>query len=188
MVKDSGATVRADRLRPLNIPRPLRVETDERGRPVAVGLGGRSRSARGVRGQGSVRVPRSIGVRTPQSGGVGDWLPLPLGEGCPEASGLSDGSERGEGVVPRRVEAVLDRWRIDDEWWRKEVSRMYYHVALEGGQLLTLYRDLTTGCWYGQTSATPLPAERAEPVSAPAFGLSSAATELRAATLARRAG
>ena len=55
------------------------------------------------------------------------------------------------------IDEVLDQWRIDDEWWRKTVSRMYFHVALEGGQLLTLFQDLTTGQWYGQTSATPTP-------------------------------
>jgi len=115
MVKDSGTTVRADRLRPLNTPRPLRVETDERGRPTAVGLASRA-------------------------------------------------------LTP--IEEVLDRWRIDDEWWRKEVSRSYFHVALEGGQLLTLFQDLTTGRWFGQTSATPLPGESAEPLLVSRFGAS----------------
>src|SRR5438477_12478251 len=105
MVKNSGTTVRADRLRPLNTPRPLRVVTDEHGRPVA------------VRGWGS---------------GVG---------------------ERGRTLIS--IQDVLDRWRIDDEWWRKPISRMYFHVALEGGQLLTLFQDLISGRWYGQISATP---------------------------------
>ncbi len=156
MVKDSGATVRADRLRPLNTPRPLHVEADERGRPVVVGLGGREA---GVRGQ------KDTGARRHGDTAKGDDLEL------------------------RRVEEILDRWRIDDEWWRKEVSRIYYHVALEGGQLLTLFRDLTTGHWYGQTSATPLPAEGAKPIGIQAFGLPSAAPELRIdSTSAWRAG
>lgn len=148
MVKDSGATVRADRLRPLNTPQPLRVETDGRGRPVGVWLGSRGRRQKDAetRGRGDTATREQ-----------GDAAASPL---C------------------LRVEEILDRWRIDDEWWRKEVSRMYYHVALEGGQLLTLYRDLITGRWYGQTSATPLPAERAEPVGAPAFGSPSPAPKL----------
>ena len=57
------------------------------------------------------------------------------------------------GVVP--IEAVRETWRIDDEWWRKEVSRMYYQVMLEGGQVVTLFRDLMTDDWYVQNSATP---------------------------------
>src|SRR5581483_4190616 len=36
MVAYPGATVCADRLRPLNRPRPIHVEADERGSPVAV--------------------------------------------------------------------------------------------------------------------------------------------------------
>ena len=103
MVKDSGTTVRADRLRPLNTPRPVRVETDERKRPVAVSLWGQRRAQRAS---------------------------IPIAE-------------------------IIDRWRIDDEWWRRAVSRMYFHVMLEGGQLLTLFQDLSTGRWYGQISATP---------------------------------
>lgn len=55
--------------------------------------------------------------------------------------------------APRRqaVKAIEDRWRIDDEWWRKEpVSRLYYEVVLESGQQLVLYKDLTTGEWHRQ--------------------------------------
>jgi hypothetical protein len=50
---------------------------------------------------------------------------------------------------------ILDRWRIDDEWWRQEISRLYYHVALEGGRLVTLFNDLIGGGWFLQTTATP---------------------------------
>ena len=125
MVAHSGATVRADRLRPLSLPRPIRVEVDDRG------------------------LPRDIG-------------------GVP-------------------VLEVIDRWRIDDEWWRQEISRMYFHVALGasfdrlrmsgsfgvspasyGGLragherrppaplLLTIFHDLIRGGWYVQEAATPL--------------------------------
>ena len=51
----------------------------------------------------------------------------------------------------RRVAAVLERWRIDDEWWRSQpVSRLYYTVLLEGGKRLDIFQDLTDGQWYGQ--------------------------------------
>jgi hypothetical protein len=60
------------------------------------------------------------------------------------------------------VAEILDRWRIDDEWWRKEISRLYYHVALEGGRLVTIFHDLVDGGWFIQTTATPR--RQAEPV------------------------
>jgi hypothetical protein len=50
------------------------------------------------------------------------------------------------------VKAVEDRWRIDDEWWRREpVSRVYYAVLLSSGQRTVIYKDLTAGGWYRQT-------------------------------------
>jgi protein ImuB len=50
------------------------------------------------------------------------------------------------------VEAVLDRWRVEDEWWRERpVSRMYYRVILEDGRVVDLYRGLGSGRWYRQS-------------------------------------
>ena len=84
MVTDTGATGGPGRVRYLNRPRPLRVEAEGDGRPVAVHL--------------------------------------PIGR-C-------------------AVEAVLERWRIDDEWWRpRPVSRLYYRLALADGRVVTVYRD-----------------------------------------------
>ncbi len=49
------------------------------------------------------------------------------------------------------VEAVLETWRIDDEWWRQRpVSRVYYSLLLQDGRTATVYRDLVTGSWYEQ--------------------------------------
>jgi hypothetical protein len=56
-------------------------------------------------------------------------------------------------LVP--VQEIADRWRIDDEWWRKEVSRMYFRVVLAGGRVLTVFQDLIAGDWFLQTTATP---------------------------------
>lgn len=50
----------------------------------------------------------------------------------------------------RRVQQIVDRWRIDDEWWRNEISRQYFVVELEGGKRLTLYHDLVTKQWFSQ--------------------------------------
>ena len=55
----------------------------------------------------------------------------------------------------REIEAVQDRWRIDDEWWRvPPVSRMYYELRLQGDRVITVYRDLNEtrpgGAWWLQ--------------------------------------
>lgn len=80
------------RLRPLDVPRPVRVDTDDEGRPVA----------------------------------------------------LHD-SRRTRAVV-----AIRETWRIDDEWWRRPISRLYFAVVLENGGAVTLYRDLGSGRWFLQ--------------------------------------
>ena len=51
----------------------------------------------------------------------------------------------------RKVSGIEDRWRIDDEWWRREpVSRLYYALRLDAGPRLVVYKDLVTGEWYRQ--------------------------------------
>ena len=94
----AASTARAlpkSELRPLNAPTPLRVQTDEQGRIVAIWRQGR--------------------------------------------------------LTPRSIEAIQDRWRIDDEWWREHpVSRMYYQVVLDDGTLLTMYHDLQGDAWFEQ--------------------------------------
>ena len=50
-----------------------------------------------------------------------------------------------------RVETVEDVWRVDDGWWRPSpVARTYFRVLLEGGLVLTLYRDDLEGTWWAQ--------------------------------------
>ncbi len=51
----------------------------------------------------------------------------------------------------REVTSIRESWRIDDEWWRMTISRVYYAVVLDEERLATLYRDLVTGDWYFQT-------------------------------------
>lgn len=80
------------RLRPLNQPRAVKVETDRGGLPRSVLLEGRR----------------------------------------------------------RRVEVIRETWRIDDEWWRRSVSRLYHEVVLEDGRLVTLYHDREDGSWHVQ--------------------------------------
>ena len=54
------------------------------------------------------------------------------------------------GRRPLRVTAIREEWRIDDEWWRRPVSRRYFTVILENGGTITLFLDLIEGRWYAQ--------------------------------------
>ena len=55
----------------------------------------------------------------------------------------------------RPVVAIRDRWRIDDEWWRTEISRQYFALELEGGARTTVFHDRVTGDWYAQQYTAP---------------------------------
>ena len=49
------------------------------------------------------------------------------------------------------VESVMDRWEVEDEWWRDQaISRMYYQLV-NGGRVVIVYRDLDGG-WYHQNA------------------------------------
>lgn len=50
----------------------------------------------------------------------------------------------------KRAISIQNAWRLDDEWWRREISRLYFDVELEGGMLLTIFHDLVSGLWYRQ--------------------------------------
>ena len=55
----------------------------------------------------------------------------------------------------REVAAIRDSWRIDDEWWRDEISRRYFAIELEGGAHVTVYHDLARDAWYVQPYEAP---------------------------------
>lgn len=48
------------------------------------------------------------------------------------------------------VEDVLEHWRVDDEWWRLPIVRLYFEVVLDGGKRAVLFEDLRTGEWFMQ--------------------------------------
>jgi hypothetical protein len=49
------------------------------------------------------------------------------------------------------VEAVSEKWRIDDEYWREQpISRMYYQCVVDHGISVTVYQDLVSSGWYWQ--------------------------------------
>ena len=57
---------------------------------------------------------------------------------------------RPDGRTVGKVEAILESWRIDDEWWRLTIARNYMEVMLEGGKRMVLFQDLLTGQWFAQ--------------------------------------
>jgi hypothetical protein len=57
---------------------------------------------------------------------------------------------RQDGTTVGKVEAILESWRIDDEWWRQTISRSYLVLLLEGGKRVVVFQDLTTGIWFMQ--------------------------------------
>lgn len=57
---------------------------------------------------------------------------------------------RPDGRAVGKVEAILESWRIDDEWWRHPISRSYLELMMEGGKRVVLFQDMLTGLWYMQ--------------------------------------
>ena len=51
---------------------------------------------------------------------------------------------------PVLVRDVVNMWRIDEEWWRRPVSRLYFQLELDNGVRITVFRDLLAGAWYKQ--------------------------------------
>jgi hypothetical protein len=49
-----------------------------------------------------------------------------------------------------RVVAIQDVWRIDDEWWREPISRRYFQIVLDSGEIRTIYHDLVGDEWFEQ--------------------------------------
>ena len=72
----------------------------------------------------------------------------------PEALDVIDREGRPLAVVYRKrrllVAAIVDTWRIDEEWWREEVSRLYFLIELESRKRMVVFRDLIHGGWFRQ--------------------------------------
>ena len=47
-----------------------------------------------------------------------------------------------------RVREIMNTWRIEEEWWRVPISRLYFFLELENGTRLTLFVE--NGNWYRQ--------------------------------------
>ncbi len=69
----------------------------------------------------------------------------------PDAAGRPLAVRRARWPEARRVEAIADSWRIDDEWWRKRaIARIYFTVVFDDAASLTVYHDLVADAWFEQ--------------------------------------
>ena len=50
-----------------------------------------------------------------------------------------------------RIVRILNMWRLDEDWWRTPVSRLYLLLELDNGARVTVFRDLLDGAWYRQS-------------------------------------
>jgi len=50
----------------------------------------------------------------------------------------------------QKVQEITNVWRVDDNWWARPVSRMYYALELDGGSRITVFHDLLSNKWYRQ--------------------------------------
>ena len=67
-----------------------------------------------------------------------------------DGAGLPTTVRWADGPMGCRVECVNEIWRIDDEWWRKQISRLYFEVMLDGGKRIVLFIDLIVDEWFMQ--------------------------------------
>jgi hypothetical protein len=94
----------------------------------------------------ALRVDRLRALNAPEAVEVDvDASGVPRAVRRPEVVGRSRNNGGGQAV-----ENILDVWRIDDEWWRLPISRLYYDVMLEGGGHIVLFKDLVAGAWFTQ--------------------------------------
>lgn len=50
----------------------------------------------------------------------------------------------------RSIEIERDDWIVQDRWWTDvPIERRYHELVLVGGRMMTVYRELTTGAWFG---------------------------------------
>ena len=84
-----------------------------------------------------LNLPRPINVALDEDG-----LPAAVGELCPSTPLPPCPSDNGDeritttenAIAEKAVEAIIEIWHVDDEWWREPISRRCVEVILEGGK------------------------------------------------------
>ena len=46
-----------------------------------------------------------------------------------------------------RVAQIVDRWRVDEGWWKRRIWREYFQLTTETGLLVLIYHDVRSGDW-----------------------------------------
>ncbi len=46
------------------------------------------------------------------------------------------------------VAGICNSWRVDTDWWKRRIARVYYKVETREGLLCNLYLDEVGGEWY----------------------------------------
>jgi hypothetical protein len=63
----------------------------------------------------------------------------------------ADGESTPLAIAGVAVEAVRERWLVDDRWWiPQKLQREYFELALAGGRAVVVFRCLLSGRWYRQ--------------------------------------
>jgi hypothetical protein len=65
------------------------------------------------------------------------------------------------------VREVLNTWRIDEEWWRAPISRLYFLLQFDNGIRATVFHDLEGNRWYRQLSGLASPPPRTKSAEPP---------------------
>lgn len=167
MVSSARTSLRVDRLRPLNVPRRVEVRFDESrtvrqsdsgnrrtdgqtdrrtGEPRRWGAGRNDALAARSGSESTKTDLGSVDSRTDrQSNRLASEANRAL---CPSGKDIPIAIDYNGSIRP--IEAVLEIWRVDDEWWRDQIARRYIEVVLEGGKHVVLFEDLLKGTWFVQ--------------------------------------
>jgi len=159
MVPSARTSLRVDRLRPLNVPRRVEVSFDESrkvGKSESLTVGQSDSGDRRTDGQTD---RRTVGTRRWGSRVAPAAIGRPENATNSEARTLCPTFQLSDFPTPvaveyngtlRSIEAVLEIWRVDDEWWREQIARRYIEVVLAGGKHVVLFEDLLKGTWFVQ--------------------------------------
>jgi len=45
------------------------------------------------------------------------------------------------------VSQIIERWRVDEGWWKRRIWREYFQLVTRSGLLILIYHDVRSGEW-----------------------------------------